>query len=1067
MPFFAATLVLGLTCGPGLYMDANDHCVIQCSPPPSPSFPLPPLAPSPGAPPSPPPPPLAPPVVLGPITSVQALPALVGPANSKLGNVVDLSADGAVLVAGGPDAGVVRTYALGDGAYAPRGAELVGAQQGGALFGEGVALSADGALLAVGAPNEERAAGCYDTHDRNNWPGFLRPYGVRVEEFGNGRAAIDECKSKGRSYVFFEVGDATHAADNGGKAYVFCLTALPPEAEKTADVDCAPVGAAVAGAAAYGLPGIGGYWRASAYAMTAGQVHLYEWAPAPTTFPPDTHTYQHPALPAGQGANVDGDELNGFKGAIDHDGAIYLKFRTSSSGASGNLFQLYTETLNNKPKINSWPSGTDLYVAWHASTGSMTMNYPIGTLDPSAEYEVFITWRATTRTDAPDPDDVVIGFRAAGGTWSVGAPYSSTTDALEMFDASNAKTTEYFSVEQSVATTILAINWNGVGGTGPGMSDFRLYNSYLSPLGAWAQVAAYGGEASDNFGRSVALSADGDRLVVGADGHNSHTGYLRVIERSSATEWTVYGEHAFEFTGRQVSISSDGSTVAVSAHNHGLSNSAGRVRVYRAKADLTAWETIGTFDGEGGFDYMGYYPSALNADGTVVSVGIVYSDHAGTNSGRVLVYQLNEGSWTPRGSPIDGTPGNDGGGDSLGGSALSDDGSVLAVGASQADGAVGGNAGEVRVYEWRAGAWAHIATVGGGQASETLGWATVLSANGAWLAAGAPLHDAGGNSNTGMVRAYELVGRIPPPSPPPPPPPPPLPPLPPPSPRAPPPAPLAPPVVYGAITAITQLGADVDGEAASDQSGYSVALSADGTILAVGAMGNDGTGSNAGHVRVYEWSSGSWTQMGSDIDAEAVNDQSGWSVALSADGTILAVGAKSNDGIYTDAGHVRVHKWSEGKWTQLGVDIDGEAADDNSGSSVALSADGTILAVGAIGNDGKAANAGHVRVYEWSDGSWTQLGSDIDGEAANDQSGGSVALSADGTILAVGAHHNDGTGADAGHVRVYQWSGGKWTQARLGDIDGEAAGDQSGCTVALSSDGTILAVAAIGTTAQA
>ena len=30
MPFFAATLVLGLTCGPGLYMDANDHCVIQC-----------------------------------------------------------------------------------------------------------------------------------------------------------------------------------------------------------------------------------------------------------------------------------------------------------------------------------------------------------------------------------------------------------------------------------------------------------------------------------------------------------------------------------------------------------------------------------------------------------------------------------------------------------------------------------------------------------------------------------------------------------------------------------------------------------------------------------------------------------------------------------------------------------------------------------------------------------------------------------------------------------------------------------------------------------------------------
>ena len=72
---------------------------------------------------------------------------------------------------------------------------------------------------------------------------------------------------------------------------------------------------------------------------------------------------------------------------------------------------------------------------------------------------------------------------------------------------------------------MLAISWNGVGGTG--MSDFRLYNSYLSPgrVGAGRRLRRRGG---DNFGRSVALSADGDRLVVGADGHNSHA-ELRVI----------------------------------------------------------------------------------------------------------------------------------------------------------------------------------------------------------------------------------------------------------------------------------------------------------------------------------------------------------------------------------------------------------------------------------------------------------------------------------------------------------------------------------------------------------
>ena len=49
-----------------------------------------------------------------------------------------------------------------------------------------------------------------------------------------------------------------------------------------------------------------------------------------------------------------------------------------------------------------------------------------------------------------------------------------------------------------------------------------------------------------------------------------------------------------------------------------------------------------------------------------------------------------------------------------------------------------------------------------------------------------------------------------------------------------------------------QLGADIDGEAASDRSGWSVSLSADGNIIAIGAEKNDGNGSNSGHVRVYK-----------------------------------------------------------------------------------------------------------------------------------------------------------------------------------------------------------------------
>ncbi|KAK7235138.1 hypothetical protein SO694_00143019 [Aureococcus anophagefferens] len=138
-------------------------------------------------------------------------------------------------------------------------------------------------------------------------------------------------------------------------------------------------------------------------------------------------------------------------------------------------------------------------------------------------------------------------------------------------------------------------------------------------------------------------------------------------------------------------------------------------------------------------------------------------------------------------------------------------------------------------------------------------------------------------------------------------------------------------------------------------------------------------------------------------------------------------------------------------WIQRGDDIDGEAADDWSGYSVSLSADGTTLAVGAVYNDGGGGDAGHARVFAWdpstrlfawdpsADETWKQRGDDIDGEAASDWSGASVSLSADGTALAVGAHYNDGASSYAA-TRVCGDPRETWKQ-RGDDIDGEAAYD--------------------------
>ena len=81
-----------------------------------------------------------------------------------------------------------------------------------------------------------------------------------------------------------------------------------------------------------------------------------------------------------------------------------------------------------------------------------------------------------------------------------------------------------------------------------------------------------------------------------------------------------------------------------------------------------------------------------------------------------------------------------------------------------------------------------------------------------------------------------------------------------------------------------------------------------------------------------------------------------------------------------------------------------------------MNSDGDRVAIGAVGNDGNGSGSGHVRVYEYSGGSWSQLGSDIDGEAASDQSGNSVSLNSDGDRVAIGARYNDGTGSSAGHA---------------------------------------------------
>ena len=181
-----------------------------------------------------------------------------------------------------------------------------------------------------------------------------------------------------------------------------------------------------------------------------------------------------------------------------------------------------------------------------------------------------------------------------------------------------------------------------------------------------------------------------------------------------------------------------------------------------------------------------------------------------------------------------------------------------------------------------------------------------------------------------------------------------------------------------------------------DFSGYNVAMSADGMRVVVGDPNANKNGYYAGHARIYKEVDESWVQVERDLGGEAEEDTSGYSVAISADGMRVVVGAPGNNGNNGDySGHARIYKEVDGSWVHVGRDLDGEGTQDTLVHSVAMSADGMRVVVGAPGNNNEDYS-GHARICEEVDGSLVQVGIDLDGEAEEDSSGHSVAMSADG-----------------------------------------------------------------------
>jgi hypothetical protein len=300
-------------------------------------------------------------------------------------------------------------------------------------------------------------------------------------------------------------------------------------------------------------------------------------------------------------------------------------------------------------------------------------------------------------------------------------------------------------------------------------------------------------------------------------------------------------------------------------------------------------------------------------DANTIAVGAPNCSTGYEECGNVIVYKWASGYWTPKGNSIYGEAAFD----YCGSSVSMPDAQTVAIGAPGNDGG-GFASGHVRVYSWNGNSWVQKGSDINGEGSQSTSGVSVSMPDPVTVAIGS-ISGKVNNIAAGHVRVFVWNGN-----------------------------------------GWSKKGATIGGENAGDYFGISVSMP-DAYTVAIGAKYNNGGGSNSGHTRVYEWNGSSWVQKGADIDGESAGDQAGWSVSMP-DANTVAIGAINNDGNGIASGHVRVYSWNGSAWLQSGVDIDGEAADDFCGHSVSMPT-ANFVAVGARLNDGNGWNAGHARVF--------------------------------------------------------------------------------------------------------
>lgn len=263
-----------------------------------------------------------------------------------------------------------------------------------------------------------------------------------------------------------------------------------------------------------------------------------------------------------------------------------------------------------------------------------------------------------------------------------------------------------------------------------------------------------------------------------------------------------------------------------------------------------------------------------------------------------------------------------------------------------------------------------------------------------------------------------------------------------------------------------KVGGDVMALPNEYSSPASTALSSDGSVIAIGVLDESNLLRGEVYVHILKNSSdGSqeWEPLGQVLEGADDNDIFGTSVALSGDGTVLAVGATQFANAYgsvpTGGGYATVYSYQGGMWAPHGKIVGTDSIDgDAFGVQVALSQDGTVLAVLAANYDYGGDPVGYANVYHFNGDSldW-DLVDTIDhwerryGDMVMD-------LSGDGRVIALG----DTSDSVAGSIRAWSCAVETGCERQGQEITGVDYEDLIGSSVSLSENGKILAVGSPG-----